>query len=127
MTYTIGEKKYSYFLIAVVSGVIILSIPLVSSHFLHIDDLFHIAVHEVGFVLAAFLTVMTLISYKKSKITRMLFSSAAFGILASGQAAYMYMKMDVHITENMTSGGEILDICIVIMTVLFAIGIFYKR
>ena len=127
MTYAVGEKKYSYFLIAVVSGVIILSIPLVSSHFLHTDDLFHIAVHEVGFVLAAFLTVMTLISYKKSKITRMLFSSAAFGILASGQAAYMYMKMDVHITENMTSGGEILDICIVIMTILFAIGIFYKR
>ena len=127
MTYAVGEKKYSYFLIAVVSGVIILSIPLVSSHFLHTDDLFHIAVHEVGFVLAAFLTVMTLISYKKSKITRMLFSSAAFGILASGQAAYMYMKMDVHITENMANGGEILDICIVIMTILFAIGIFYKR
>ena len=127
MTYTIGEKKYSYFLIAVLGGIIILSIPLISNHFLHVDHLFHIAVHEVGFVLAAFLTVMTLISYKKSKITRMLFSSAAFGILASGQASYMYMKMDVHITENMASGGEILDICIVIMTVLFAIGIFYKR
>ena len=127
MTYTIGEKKYSYFLIAVLGSIIILSIPLISNHFLHVNHLFHVAVHEVGFVLAAFLTVMTLISYKKSKITRMLFSSAAFGILASGQAAYMYMKMDVHITENMANGGEILDICIVIMTILFAIGIFYKR
>ena len=127
MTYTVGEKKYSYFLIAVLGAIIILSIPLISNHFLHVDHLFHVAVHEVGFVLAAFLTVMTLISYKKSKITRMLFSSAAFGILASGQGAYMYMKMDVHIAENITSGGEILDICIVIMTVLFAIGIFYKR
>ena len=127
MTYTIGEKKYSYFLIAVLGGIIILSIPLISNHFLHVDHLFHIAVHEVGFVLAAFLTVMTLISYKKSKITRMLFSSAAFGILAFGQAAYMYMKMDVHSAKNMMGTGEILDICIVIMTVLFAIGVFYKR
>ena len=127
MTYAVGEKKYSYFLIAVVSGVIILSIPLVSSHFLHIDDLFHIAVHEVGFVLAAFLTIMALISYKESKIPRMLLSSGAFGVLAFGQAAYMYLKMDVNVVEDMTSAGEILDICIVIMTILFAIGVFYKR
>ena len=29
--------------------------------------------------------------------------------------------------QKMSSSGEILDICIVVMTVLFAIGIFYKR
>ena len=57
----------------------------------------------------------------------MLFSSAAFGVLAFGQAVYMYLKMDVHTSEDMTSGGEILDMCILIMTVLFAVGVFYKR
>ncbi len=127
MTYSINEKKYSYFLISVLCGIVVLSLPLISNHFLHIDHLFHVAVHEVGFVLAAFLTVITLISYKKSKITRMLFSSAAFGVLASGQAAYMFALMEVHTIEDMTSANEILDVCILVMTILFAFGIFFKR
>jgi len=127
MTYTLGEKKYSYFLIAVIGSIVILSVPLISNHILHQEHFFHIAIHESGFVLAAFLSVMALVSYKKTRINRMLFSSAAFGVLAFGQGAYLYLKKDIHSVEDMTSAGEILDICIVIMTVLFAIGIFYKR
>ena len=127
MTYTLGEKKYSYFLIAVIGSIVILSMPLISNHILHQEHIFHIAIHESGFVLASFLTVMTLISYKKTRISRMLFSSSAFGVLAFGQGGYLYLKKDIHVIEDMTSASEILDICIVIMTVLFAIGVFYKR
>ena len=127
MTFLPSEKKYSYFLIAVIGSVIILSVPLIFGQVFYSENLFHVAIHEIGFVLATFLTIMTLISYKKTKITRMLFSSGAFGILAFGQAAYMYQKMDEHVVEDMSSSGEILDISIVIMTVLFAIGVFYKR
>ena len=122
-----AEKKYSYFLIAVIGCVIILSIPLVYGHIFHTGHLFHIAIHESGFVLASFLTVMTIISYKKTRITRMIFSSAAFGVLAFGQAGHMYSKIGVHAVEDMSSASEILDVCIVVMTILFAIGIFYKR
>ena len=127
MTYTLGEKKYSYFLIAVLGSIVILSVPLIYGQVFHSENLFHLAIHEIGFVLASFLAVMALISYKKTKITRMLFSSSAFGILAFGQAAYMYQKMNDHVVEDMSSPGEILDVCIVIMTVLFAVGIFYRR
>ena len=127
MTFAISENKYSYFLITILGLVIILSLPLIYGHFFHSGHLLHVAIHEIGFILASFLTVMTLISYKKTKITKMLFSSAAFGVLAFGQMIYMYQKMNDHTPEDMTSGGEILDICIVIMTVLFAIGVFYKR
>ena len=126
MTYIVGEKKYSYFLFAVLGSIVILSVPLIYGHVFHQGHLLHIAIHEIGFVLAAFLFVITLVSYKKTRITRMLFSSAAFGVLAFGQAACMYQKMGEHAAEN-TWYGEILDICIVIMTVLFAIGVFYKR
>tara|TARA_B110000263_G_scaffold102140_1_gene89456 strand:- start:1045 stop:1425 length:381 start_codon:yes stop_codon:yes gene_type:complete len=122
-----ADRKYSYFLIATIGCIIILSIPLIYGHFFHSGHLFHIAIHESGFVLATFLTLMALIAYKKTKITRMLFSSAAFGVLAFGQAGYMYSKIGDHTIEDLSSPGEILDICIVIMTVLFAIGIFYKR
>ena len=127
MAYFINEKKYSLFLVIVLGSVLLVSIPLISSHFLHDEHLLHIAVHEAGFVLAAFLTTMAVISFLKTRITRMLFSSAAFGVLTFGQGGYMYSKMNDHVMENMVRGGEILDLCILFMTVLFAVGIFYKH
>ena len=78
-------------------------------------------------ILASFLAAMAIISYKKTKIPRMLFSASAFGVLAFGQAVYMYSKIGDHVVEDMSSPGEILDISIVIMTILFAAGVFYKR
>jgi hypothetical protein len=127
MTYTIGKRKDSMFLIVIFSSAILLSIPLISGHVFHSEHILHIAVHEAGFILAMFLTTMSLNSFFKTKISRMLFSAAAFGVLALGQGVYMYSKMNDHNVENMASGGEILDLCILIMTVLFAFGVFYKR
>ena len=122
-----SERKYSYFLIAVIGSVIIISIPMIYGHFFHSGHLFHIAIHESGFILASFLAAMAIISYKKTKIPRMLFSASAFSVLAFGQAGYMYSKIGDHVVEDMSSPGEILDISIVVMTVLFAVGVFYKR
>ena len=122
-----SERKYSYFLFAVIGSVIIISIPMIYGHFFHSGHLFHIAIHESGFILASFLAAMAIISYKKTKIPRMLFSASAFSVLAFGQAGYMYSKIGDHVVEDMSSPGEILDISIVVMTILFAIGVFYKR
>ena len=54
LTYILGERKYSYFLIAVIGCDVILSVPLIYGHFFHVGHLFHIAIHESGFVLAVF-------------------------------------------------------------------------
>ena len=120
------EKKYSYFLVAIIGCVVILSIPLMYGHFFHEGHLFFVAIHESGFILATFLAGMAVISYKKTKIKRMLFSAAGFGVLAFGQGEVMYQKMYDH-TIDLTSPSNVLEYCIVIMTVLFAIGVFYKR
>ena len=122
-----SERKSSYFLFAVIGSVIIISIPMIYGHFFHSGHLFHIAIHESGFILASFLAAMAIISYKKTKIPRMLFSASAFSVLAFGQAGYMYSKIGDHVVEDMSSPGEILDISIVVMTILFAAGVFYKR
>ena len=121
-----NDKNYSYFLIAVVGCVVILSIPLMYGHFFHEGHLFFVAIHESGFILATFLTAMAIISYRKTKVRRMLFSAAGFGVLAFGQGEVMYQKMYDH-TINLISPSNVLEYCIVIMTVLFAIGVFYKR
>tara|TARA_B110000196_G_scaffold293551_1_gene281946 strand:- start:182 stop:565 length:384 start_codon:yes stop_codon:yes gene_type:complete len=127
MTFKASDRKYSYFLLATIGCIIILSIPMMYGHFFHEGHLFYIAIHETGFLLASFLTTITLISYKKTKLKRMLFSSSAFGVLAFGQGEIMYQQMnDLHDYDIMSS-GEILEYCVVIMMVLFALGIFYKQ
>ena len=92
------------------------------------SHLLHVAVHEIDFVLAAFLSIVIGISYLKTKISRILFSKFGFGVLVFGQAGYMYSKiLQTLPEENMFSGGEILDISILIMTIFFVIGVFYKK
>lgn len=128
MTFSTGEKRNSYFLVSVVITSIIISIPIISNHFLHPEHYFHIAVHEAGFVLAIFLFTMTIIAYNKTKIRRMLFAAGAFLTLSITQLGYMIEKINT--PENMkieSVAEEHFDIGILIMTALFAFGIFYKK
>ncbi|MBC8251047.1 MAG: hypothetical protein H8E89_05625 [Candidatus Nitrosopelagicus sp.] len=127
MGYSNTGKKYSYFIIAVIACIIIISLPMLYGHFFHSGHLLYVAIHESGFILASFLTVMTMITYKKTKIRRMLFSSAGFGILAFGQGEIMYQQMNNNVADELTSSGEVLEYCIVAMMILFAVGIFYRR
>ena len=58
----------------------------------------------------------------------MLFSAAAFGVLTFGQGVYLFLEQSTtedHIVD-LLAGEEIFDTCIVIMTILFAIGVFYN-
>ena len=128
MTYSVGKNKNSFFLITIVVGSILVSIPIISNHFLHPEHYFHIAVHEAGFILAVFLFTMTIIAYKKTKIRRMFFSACAFLTLAITQLGYMIEKINTPGNMKMESAAEEhFDIGILIMTALFAFGIFYKK
>ena len=128
MTFSTGEKRNSYFLVSVVITSIIISISIISNHFLHPEHYFHIAVHEAGFVLAVILFAMTIIVYKKTKIRRMLFAAGAFLTLAITQLGYMIEKSSTPANMEIESVAEDhFDIGILIMTALFAFGIFYKK
>ena len=128
MTYSVGKNKNSFFLITIIIGSILISIPIISNHVLHPEHYFHIAIHEAGFILAIFLFAMATIAYNKTRIKRMLFSAGAFLVLGVSQVGFLLEKINVsegmHI-ENIAE--EHFDIGILIMTVLFALGIFWKR
>ena len=129
MTYAVNQSKNSYFLITIVVSALLISIPIISNHFLHPSHYFHIAIHESGFILAVFLVGITIIAYKESKLPRLLFSSAAFATLAIGQIIYMYERMNVPEMMHMNGsvGEGFFDVAILIMTAIFAVGIFYKH
>ena len=96
MTSQVSSKNNQILLGFVLAVSIIISIPLVMPHATHMDGILHLSIHAAGFVLASFLTGMAIISWRKTKISRIFFSSIAFAILALAQGVYMYLEKDTH-------------------------------
>ena len=113
----------------IVIPLIIFGYAMLSPHLTHTGHIAHIVIHEAGFLIAGFLLSLTIISYFKTKLPRMLFSAAAFGTLTFAQGVYLFLEQsrpaDHHV--DLLSANEIFDTAIVVMTVLFALGVFYNH
>lgn len=121
-------KKDKTIIFIVLIPLVIFAYAMMSPHFTHPSHIAHIVIHEAGFLIAGFLLSLTILAYFKTKLPRMLFSSAAFGILTFAQGVYLFLQQSTtpdH-TVDFLSGDEIFDVSVVIMTVLFALGVFYK-
>ena len=112
----------------IVIPLIIFGYAMLSPHLTHTGHIAHIVIHEAGFLIAGFLLSLTIIAYFKTKLPRMLFSAAAFATLTFAQGVYLFLEQsraeDHHI--DLLSVNEIFDTAIVVMTVLFALGVFYN-
>ena len=128
MARIIQTRRDSSVVIVIVVPLIIFAYAMLSPHLTHPNHIAHIAIHEAGMLIAGFLLSLTIISYLKTKLPRMLFSAAAFGTLTFAQGVYLFIEQsraeDYHI--DLFSTNEIFDIAIVVMTVLFALGVFYN-
>ena len=115
-------------ILAFVIPLVIFGYAMFSPHLTHVGHIAHIVIHEAGFLIAGFLLSLTIIAYFKTKLPRMLFSAAAFGTLTFAQGVYLFLEQsraeDHHI--DLLSVNEIFDTAIVVMTVLFALGVFYN-
>ena len=115
-------------ILIIVIPLIIFGYAMFSPHLTHVGHIAHIVIHEAGFLIAGFLLSLTIIAYFKTKLPRMLFSAAAFGVLTFAQGVYLFLEQntaaDHHV--DLLSVNEIFDTSIVIMTVLSAVGVFYN-
>jgi hypothetical protein len=121
-------RKDKTIIFIVLIPLVIFAYAMMSPHFTHPSHIAHIVIHEAGFLIAGFLLSLTILAYFKTKLPRMLFSSAAFGILTFAQGVYLFLQQSTTLdhTVDFLSGDEIFDVSVVIMTVLFALGVFYK-
>ena len=121
-------SKDGTIILVIVIPLLIFGYAMFSPHITHPGHIGHIVIHEAGFLIAGFLLSLTIIAYFKTKLPRMLFSAAAFGVLTFAQGVYLFLEQntaaDHHV--DLLSANEIFDTSIVIMTVLFAVGVFYN-
>ena len=115
-------------ILVIVIPLIIFAYAMFSPHLTHTAHVAHILVHEAGFLIAGFLLSLTILAYFKTKLPRMLFSAAAFTVLTFAQGVYLFLEQnrsaDHHV--DFLSANEIFDTSIVLMTILFALGVFYN-
>ena len=128
MASIIETHKDTTIILVIVIPLLIFGYAMFSPHITHPGHIAHIVIHEAGFLIAGFLLSLTIIAYFKTKLPRMLFSAAAFGVLTFAQGVYLFLEQntaaDHHV--DLLSANEIFDTSIVIMTVLFAVGVFYN-
>ena len=103
---------------------ILISIPLILRE-INSSFFFDYSIHSITFLLTSFLMVVTILAYRKTKISRMLYSSFAFGILAIGQIIQLYL-LELDMFTDHFDNALIMDIIILGMISLFAIGILKK-
>ena len=121
-------KKDKTIIFIVLIPLVIFAYAMMSPHLTHPSHIAHIVIHEAGFLIAGFLLSFTILAYRKTKLPQMLFSAAAFGVLTFAQGVYLFLEQsnEPDHTIDFFSGGEIFDVSVVIMTMLFALGVFYK-
>jgi len=128
MASIIETQRDKTIILVIVIPLIIFGYAMFSPHLTHVGHVAHIVIHEAGFLIAGFLLSLTIIAYFKTKLPRMLFSAAAFATLTFAQGVYLFLEQnrvaDHHV--DLFSTNEIFDTAIVVMTVLFAIGVFYN-
>ena len=128
MASIIETQRDKTIILVIVIPLIIFGYAMFSPHVTHVEHIAHIVIHEAGFLIAGFLLSLTIIAYFKTKLPRMLFSSAAFATLTFAQGVYLFLEQgraeNHHI--DLFSTNEIFDTAIVVMTVLFALGVFYN-
>ena len=128
MASIIETHKDTTILLVIVIPLLIFGYAMFSPHLTQTEHIAHIVIHEAGFLIAGFLLSLTIVAYFKTKLPRMLFSSAAFATLTFAQGVYLFLEQsraeNHHI--DLFSANEIFDTAIVVMTVLFALGVFYN-
>ena len=127
MTSILETKKDTMVILVILIPLIIFAYAMFSPHITHPNHIAHIAIHEAGMLIAGFLFAVTIVTYRRTKISRMKFSAVAFAVLIFAQGVYLFLEQDETGHDvDLFSASEIYDISIVLMTILFALGVFYN-
>ena len=118
------DSKPKLLTIVTVLVLAILSIPVILPHIMHPSMIFHIFLHIISLIIALFLSIVSILSYKRSNSTRILFMTFGFFALAVIEILYLF-----HATANLEDviipivDAELSHVILLVMLTLFGIGV----
>ncbi len=86
--------------------------------------IYHITVHIISFDIALFLTLISVLSFKKTKSKKILLTSSSFGVLLVIEFLYLLQSSNI-VGEFPVPyiGGEISHVLLLFMVGLFDVGV----
>jgi hypothetical protein len=121
---TIWANKPELLAIIAASVIAILSVPVILPHIRHPSMIYHISLHIVSVIIALFLSAVSILSYKRSNNTRILFMTLGFSLLAVIEFLYLF-----HATANIEDiiipvvDIELSHLILLVMLTLFGLGV----
>jgi cytochrome bd-type quinol oxidase subunit 2 len=118
-------SKLTLLAIITVSMIAILWIPVIMPHITHPSMIYHISMHIISVIIALFLSVVSILAYRRNNNSlRLLFMSLGFCLLAGIEFLYLF-----HATVNIPDiiipivDVELSHAILLIMLTLFGIGV----
>jgi hypothetical protein len=106
---------------ALVIGVVA---PLVMPHLAHPSMIYHIILHIASLTIAVFLSIVSLLAYRRSTGTRLLFMTLGFMALATVEFLYLLDATDmIGLFDISTLNIELPHVILLAMLAMFGLGV----
>ena len=121
---TISGSYSKLFAIIAVALIAILTIPVIIPHINHTGIIYHVSLHVGSVIIAVFLTVVSVIAYRRNRSGRLLFMMGGFGVLAFVEFLYLfYATVNIEAVLIPIVDIELSHIILLVMLTLFGIGV----
>jgi len=119
----LGVSNSKLLAIIATALIAVLAIPVIIPHVTHTDLIYHILVHIASVIIAVFLTVISIMAYRRNGGGRLLFMTAGFAVLAFVEFLYLfYTTANIEAIIIPTVDIEFSHIILLVMLTLFGIG-----
>src|SRR5947209_12271187 len=78
------------FVITTIALLSVLAVPVIIPHITHTDMIYHIFVHIASVIIAVFITVISIMAYRRNGGSRLFFMMAGFAVLAFVEFLYLF-------------------------------------
>ena len=107
-----------------VSVVALLAIPVIIPHMSHAGLIYHILLHVASVIIAVFLTIVSIISYRRNRSGRLLFMMGGFAVLAFVEVLYLfYSTVNIEAVIIPVVDIELSHVILLVMLTLFGMGV----
>lgn len=121
----VQESVSKPILLGLITALVIgVAAPLIMPHITHPSMIYHIMLHIASLTIAVFLTIVSVIAYRRSTGARLLFMALAFIALAAVEFLYLLDATGmVSVFDISTLGIELPHVILLVMLAMFGLGV----
>lgn len=122
--HSLADSTSKLLAIITIALIAILAIPVIIPHITHTGVIYHVFLHVGSVIIAVFLTVVSVIAYRRNGSRRLLFMMGGFAVLAFVEFLYLfYATVNIEAVLIPVVDVELSHVILLVMLTLFGIGV----